>query len=173
MKEPRSSAAKGDRALTEPGSSGEPPSSPSRPTRLCYESPASPGRHAAPESPSKPSQAAAAAEAALERRAAALADRHRAMRKRAKKLRLRLANASGPVAWVRDDDVRSSGVVPECNREVGCAPLPACVEAAKPRLVSLTSAVAKRKQDAIFKMKPIIPVNFRGDYVVMHCLTLF
>ena len=149
VKEPRSSAAKGDRALTEPGSSGEPPSSPSRPTRLCYESPASPGRHAAPESPSKPSQAAAAAEAALERRAAALADRHRAMRKRAKKLRLRLANASGPVAWVRDDDVRSSGVVPECNREVGCAPLPACVEAAKPRLVSLTSAVAKRKQDAM------------------------
>ena len=148
VKEPRSSATKGDRA-GEPGSSGgEPPSSPSRPTRLCYESPASPGRHTAPDSPSKPSQAAAAAEAALERRAAALADRHRAMRKRAKKLRLRLANASGPVAWVRDDDVRS-GAVPECDREVGCAPLPACVEAAKPRLVSLTSAVAKRKQDAM------------------------
>ena len=110
--------------------------------------PGVPGRHTAPDSPSKPSQAAAAAEAALERRAAALADRHRAMRKRAKKLRLRLANASGPVAWVRDDDARS-GAVPECDREVGCAPLPACVEAAKPRLVSLTSAVAKRKQDAM------------------------
>ena len=134
VKEPRSSATKGDRA-GEPGSSGgEPPSSPSRPTRLCYESPASPGRHTAPDSPSKPSQAAAAAEAALERRAAALADRHRAMRKRAKKLRLRLANASGPVAWVRDDDVRS-GAVPECDREVGCAPLPACVEVAKPKVL--------------------------------------
>ena len=123
------------------------PSSPSRPTRLCYGS-RRPRPAAAPESPSKPSQAAAAAEAALELRAAALADRHRAMRKRAKKLRLRLANASGPVAWIRDEDVRS-GAVPECDREVGCAPLPACVEAAKPRLVSLTSAVAKRKQDAM------------------------
>ena len=160
VKEPRgSSAAKGDRATWEPGSEPRnegPPSSPSRPTRLCYESPASPNRlvHNNLESPSRAPSSSAAAEAALERRAAALADRARAMRKRAKKLRLRLANASGPVVWVRDDDrqIGRSGANSEeraSSREVGCAPLPACVEAAKPRLVALTSAVAKRKQDAM------------------------
>ena len=141
MKEPRSSAGpKGDRP------EAESPSSPSRPTRLYYDCPASPSRQAR-ESPSKPGTQAAA-EAALERRAAALADRHRAMRKRAKKLRQRLANTSGPIVWTREDG--PDGVSEEDGaNEVGAAPLPACVEAAKPRLVALASAVAKRKQDAM------------------------
>ena len=141
VKEPRSSAGpKGDRP------EAESPSSPSRPTRLYYDCPASPSRQAR-ESPSKPGTQAAA-EAALERRAAALADRHRAMRKRAKKLRQRLANTSGPIAWTREDG--ADGVSEEDGaNEVGAAPLPACVEAAKPRLVALASAVAKRKQDAM------------------------
>ena len=141
VKEPRSSAGpKGDRP------EAESPSSPSRPTRLYYDCPASPSRQTR-ESPSKPGTQAAA-EAALERRAAALADRHRAMRKRAKKLRQRLANTSGPIAWTREDG--ADGVSEEDGAdEVGAAPLPACVEAAKPRLVALASAVAKRKQDAM------------------------
>jgi hypothetical protein len=141
VKEPRSSAGpKGDRP------EAESPSSPSRPTRLYYDCPASPSRQTR-ESPSKPGTQAAA-EAALERRAAALADRHRAMRKRAKKLRQRLANTSGPIAWTREDG--PDGVSEEDGaNEVGAAPLPACVEAAKPRLVALASAVAKRKQDAM------------------------
>ena len=141
VKEPRSSAGpKGDRP------EAESPSSPSRPTRLYYDCPASPSRQAR-ESPSKPGTQAAA-EAALERRAAALADRHRAMRKRAKKLRQRLANTSGPIAWTREDGPDGVGEEDGTN-EVGAAPLPACVEAAKPRLVALASAVAKRKQDAM------------------------
>ena len=141
VKEPRSSAGpKGDRP------EAESPSSPSRPTRLYYDCPASPSRQAR-ESPSKPGTQAAA-EAALERRAAALADRHRAMRKRAKKLRQRLANTSGPIAWTREDGPDGVGEEDGAN-EVGAAPLPACVEAAKPRLVALASAVAKRKQDAM------------------------
>ena len=141
VKEPRSSAGpKGDRP------EAESPSSPSRPTRLYYDCPASPSRQAR-ESPSKPGTQAAA-EAAQERRAAALADRHRAMRKRAKKLRQRLANTSGPIAWTREDGPDGVGEEDGAN-EVGAAPLPACVEAAKPRLVALASAVAKRKQDAM------------------------
>ena len=141
VKEPRSSAGpKGDRP------EAESPSSPSRPTRLYYDCPASPSRQTR-ESPSKPGTQAAA-EAALERRAAALADRHRAMRKRAKKLRQRLANTSGPIAWTREDGPDGVGEEDGAN-EVGAAPLPACVEAAKPRLVALASAVAKRKQDAM------------------------
>ena len=141
VKEPRSSAGpKGDRP------EAESPSSPSRPTRLYYDCPASPSRQTR-ESPSKPGTQAAA-EAALERRAAALADRHRAMRKRAKKLRQRLANTSGPIAWTREDGPDGVGEEDGGN-EVGAAPLPACVEAAKPRLVALASAVAKRKQDAM------------------------
>ena len=141
VKEPRSSAGpKGDRP------EAESPSSPSRPTRLYYDCPASPSRQAR-ESPSKPGTQAAA-EAALERRAAALADRHRAMRKRAKKLRQRLANTSGPIVWTREDGPDGVGEE-DGTHEVGAAPLPACVEAAKPRLVALASAVAKRKQDAM------------------------
>ena len=141
VKEPRSSAGpKGDRP------EAESPSSPSRPTRLYYDCPASPSRQTR-ESPSKPGTQAAA-EAALERRAAALADRHRAMRKRAKKLRQRLANTSGPIAWTREDGADRVSEEDGANK-VGAAPLPACVEAAKPRLVALASAVAKRKQDAM------------------------
>ena len=109
VKEPRSSAGpKGDRP------EAESPSSPSRPTRLYYDCPASPSRQTR-ESPSKPGTQAAA-EAALERRAAALADRHRAMRKRAKKLRQRLANTSGPIAWTREDGPDGVGEEEEIGR---------------------------------------------------------
>jgi hypothetical protein len=74
------------------------PASPSRTTP--FASSVSPS--AALESPSRPSRAVAGE--ALERRVAAVADRHRAMRKRAKKLRQRLAAAAGPVVWRRGSD---------------------------------------------------------------------
>ena len=132
------------------------PASPSRTTP--FASSVSPS--AALESPSRPSRAVAGE--ALERRVAAVADRHRAMRKRAKKLRQRLAAAAGPVVWRRGAD-RVSDVSQtsepqgstgkshpaeddetKTKDEKSWSCLPEHADAASPRLRKLAVAVARR-----------------------------
>ncbi len=130
------------------------PASPSRTTP--FASSVSPS--AALESPSRPSRAVAGE--ALERRVAAVADRHRAMRKRAKKLRQRLAAAAGPVVWRRGAD-RVSDVSQtsepqgstgkshpadetKTKEEKSWSCLPEHADAASPRLRKLAVAVARR-----------------------------
>ena len=80
------------------------------------------------------------------RRAAALADRHRHA-EAGQETALRLANAADP--W---RGFAAATFVPgrfrSATARLGARPS-ACVEAAKPGLVSLTSAVAKRKPDAM------------------------
>jgi hypothetical protein len=130
------------------------PASPSRTTP--FASSVSPS--AALESPSRPSRAVAGE--ALERRVAAVADRHRAMRKRAKKLRQRLAAAAGPVVWRRGADrveidvsqtsePRETGKKhpaedDETKDEKSWSCLPEHADAASPRLRKLAVAVARR-----------------------------
>ena len=133
------------------------PASPSRTTP--FASSVSPS--AALESPSRPSRAVAGE--ALERRVAAVADRHRAMRKRAKKLRQRLAAAAGPVVWRRgldrvEIDVSQTSEpqgstgskhpaeddVTKTKDEKSWSCLPEHADAASPRLRKLAVAVARR-----------------------------
>ena len=103
------------------------PSSPSR------ASAASPGRaSAANQQPDSPSRD-------RERRVAAVADRHRAMRKRAKKLRHRLHAAASALTWRAHDASASSPTEPtddavEEADDVGYATLPPFAESARPRL---------------------------------------
>ena len=144
----------------------KPSDSPSRPSRL--DAFASTSRDTlnthttALESPSRPSRAVAGE--ALERRVAAVADRHRAMRKRAKKLRQRLAAAAGPAVWRRG---AGDGAPPEAppessqkelpkstekstekeetsEKEKSWSSLPEYADAASPRLRKLAVAVARR-----------------------------
>ena len=131
----------------------EKPASPSRLRGDAFAS--TPAGDAALESPSRPSRAVAGE--ALERRVAAVADRHRAMRKRAKKLRQRLAAAAGPVVWRRGagptepppENDRASEEPPKsaekCEKEEkSWSSLPEHADSASPRLRKLAVAVARR-----------------------------
>ena len=131
----------------------EKPASPSRLRGDAFAS--TPAGAAALESPSRPSRAVAGE--ALERRVAAVADRHRAMRKRAKKLRQRLAAAAGPVVWRRGagptepppENDRASEEPPKsaekCEKEEkSWSSLPEHADSASPRLRKLAVAVARR-----------------------------
>ena len=86
-----------------------------------------------------------------------MADRHRAMRKRAKKLRQRLAAAAGPVVWRRGagptepppENDRASEEPPKsaekCEKEEkSWSSLPEHADSASPRLRKLAVAVARR-----------------------------
>jgi hypothetical protein len=137
----------------------------------------SPGRGGgggAPESPSRVRGGGGAGESGggfpggMERemaRAAAAAERHKAMRKRAKKLRQRLANAAGPLRWPTDaerenaaaataEDETSSvaaaaAAAAAADDDVGYAPLPPATDAARPRLERVALAISKRKPESL------------------------
>ena len=117
------------------------PSSPSR------ASAASPGRaSAANQQPDSPSRD-------RERRVAAVADRHRAMRKRAKKLRHRLHAAASALTWRAHDASASSPTEPtddavEEADDVGYATLPPFAESARPRLERAARETSRRRYDA-------------------------
>ena len=113
------------------------------------------------ESPSRPTRVDAGE--ALERRVATVRDRHRAMRKRAKKLRQRLAACAAPVAWRKagdceDDDVLTlsrDATKESTNKddekvvvEKSWAVLPNFATAAHARLRKLAVAIARRDPPA-------------------------
>ena len=120
--------------------------SPSSPSRLHAVGASS----AAPESPSRPSRAAAG-EALPGDFGADAASRHRAMRKRAKKLRQRLAAAAGTVVWRRASDPEPPSTArddatggPRRFASWSAVPEHAGAAAASPRLRRLAAAVARR-----------------------------
>lgn len=96
-----------------------------------------------PESPSR-------TKGDSERAAASELARARATRKRAKKLRQRLAAAAGPIAFVDAADV-AADVAADAADELtrGRAIVPAGTDAARPRLERLAAAVFRRKPETL------------------------
>ena len=117
---------------------------PASPSRASVASPGRGASGAANQTPDSPSRD-------RERRVAAVADRHRAMRKRAKKLRHRLHAAAGTLTW-RTHEASTSSSADETRDEeaedVGYAPLPPFAESARPRLERAAREVARRRFDA-------------------------
>ena len=141
----------------ESGISTPPISHPASPSRLRIASESISTPVSALESPSRPTRVVAGE--ALERRVAAVQDRHRGMRKRAKKLRHKLGACAAPVVWRRAGDEVGE---PETNEESSnqhandhseeksWATLPLFADAAHGRLRKLAVAVARRDPVACF-----------------------